>query len=253
MNYRCVEHSATYKMPALVRLINKQESLKTLSATVFLVISFLPVLAYSDIYSCPTADGGTVFTNQPCSEDSGVTVYEETEEDLRRQLQNKLERERRAAEAETQRRLRQILDLLWAGDNNRAKDLAIQYGWGGKLGEIDAMFQNEVIERQNQKIAEQNARIAAQQQMMQQAQAQAASEAKARARTDPAARFNTMMGEGDPMMHHQPSHPSQGSNIGQCMGNCASEQGICISQCRGDGQCIGSCTAAQGRCVSRCN
>lgn len=43
------------------------------------------------------------------------------------------------------------------------------------------------------------------------------------------------------------------SNIGQCMGNCASEQGMCTGQCMGDGQCIASCAAAHGRCVSRCH
>ena len=42
-------------------------------------------------------------------------------------------------------------------------------------------------------------------------------------------------------------------DVGQCMGACASEQGICISQCQGNGQCIGQCAAAHGRCVSRCN
>ena len=30
-------------------------------------------------------------------------------------------------------------------------------------------------------------------------------------------------------------------DTGQCMGSCASEQGICIAQCQGDGQCIGRC------------
>lgn len=56
-----------------------------------------------------------------------------------------------------------------------------------------------------------------------------------------------------------PSPPSAspprppGRDIGQCMGGCASEQGICISQCRGDGQCIGNCAATHGRCVARCN
>jgi hypothetical protein len=43
------------------------------------------------------------------------------------------------------------------------------------------------------------------------------------------------------------------SDIGQCMGACASEQGICISQCQGNGQCISNCAAAHGRCVSRCH
>ena len=44
-----------------------------------------------------------------------------------------------------------------------------------------------------------------------------------------------------------------GAEIGMCMSDCASEQGICISQCNGDGQCIGRCASAHGRCVSRCN
>jgi len=43
------------------------------------------------------------------------------------------------------------------------------------------------------------------------------------------------------------------NGVGQCMADCASEQGICISQCQGDGQCIGNCAAAHGRCVARCN
>lgn len=42
-------------------------------------------------------------------------------------------------------------------------------------------------------------------------------------------------------------------DIGQCMGDCGSEQGICISQCGSNGQCIGNCAAAHGRCVARCN
>ena len=43
------------------------------------------------------------------------------------------------------------------------------------------------------------------------------------------------------------------SDIGQCMGDCASEQGICIGQCEGNGQCIGNCAAAHGRCVAKCH
>ena len=43
------------------------------------------------------------------------------------------------------------------------------------------------------------------------------------------------------------------SDLGQCMGECASEQGICIGQCQGDGLCIAHCAAAHGRCVARCN
>ena len=43
------------------------------------------------------------------------------------------------------------------------------------------------------------------------------------------------------------------SDIGQCMGACASEQGICLSYCRADGQCMGRCGATFGRCISRCN
>lgn len=42
-------------------------------------------------------------------------------------------------------------------------------------------------------------------------------------------------------------------NVGQCMGACASEQAICIGQCRGDGHCISNCAAAHGRCMARCN
>jgi len=40
--------------------------------------------------------------------------------------------------------------------------------------------------------------------------------------------------------------------IGQCMSDCASEQGICIGQCEGNGNCISNCNAAHGRCVARC-
>lgn len=43
------------------------------------------------------------------------------------------------------------------------------------------------------------------------------------------------------------------NNTGQCMGGCASEQGICIAHCRGDGLCISNCAAVHGRCVARCN
>lgn len=42
------------------------------------------------------------------------------------------------------------------------------------------------------------------------------------------------------------------NDIGQCMGNCASEQGMCMGQCQGDGQCISTCAATHGRCVARC-
>ena len=43
------------------------------------------------------------------------------------------------------------------------------------------------------------------------------------------------------------------ADLGICIGDCASEQGICISQCQGDGQCISNCAAAHGRCVARCH
>jgi len=43
------------------------------------------------------------------------------------------------------------------------------------------------------------------------------------------------------------------NDVGQCMGDCASEQGMCIASCQGDGQCIANCAAAHGRCVARCN
>lgn len=42
-------------------------------------------------------------------------------------------------------------------------------------------------------------------------------------------------------------------DVGQCMGDCASEQGICIGQCQSNGNCIGNCASAWGRCASRCN
>jgi len=42
-------------------------------------------------------------------------------------------------------------------------------------------------------------------------------------------------------------------DFGQCAGDCASEEGICISHCEGDGECINQCGAAHGRCMSRCN
>ena len=41
-------------------------------------------------------------------------------------------------------------------------------------------------------------------------------------------------------------------NIGQCMGDCAAEHGMCVGACQGDGQCIANCAASHGRCVSRC-
>lgn len=46
-----------------------------------------------------------------------------------------------------------------------------------------------------------------------------------------------------------------GSSIkdpGPCMGYCASEQGICISNCGNNDRCIGNCGATHGRCVSQC-
>lgn len=42
-------------------------------------------------------------------------------------------------------------------------------------------------------------------------------------------------------------------NVAECIGDCASDQGICIAECNGNGQCIGRCAAAYGRCVSRCH
>ncbi len=43
------------------------------------------------------------------------------------------------------------------------------------------------------------------------------------------------------------------ANLGMCIGDCASEQGICMGHCQGDGQCISNCAAAHGRCVARCH
>ena len=50
-----------------------------------------------------------------------------------------------------------------------------------------------------------------------------------------------------------PYQPPPLRNVGQCQGQCASEQGICIAQCSGDGQCIGRCAASHGRCVAACS
>lgn len=41
-------------------------------------------------------------------------------------------------------------------------------------------------------------------------------------------------------------------NIGQCMGNCASQQGICFANCQGNGICIANCASAHGRCSGFC-
>jgi len=40
---------------------------------------------------------------------------------------------------------------------------------------------------------------------------------------------------------------------GSCFADCASEQGICIAQCRGDVNCIAYCQQAHGRCIARCS
>lgn len=40
---------------------------------------------------------------------------------------------------------------------------------------------------------------------------------------------------------------------GPCLGDCGSEQGMCVAQCSGDGKCIGNCSAAWGRCQARCH
>jgi len=42
-------------------------------------------------------------------------------------------------------------------------------------------------------------------------------------------------------------------DVGQCIGDCGSEQGICIGACNGNGQCISRCAEAHGRCVARCH
>lgn len=41
--------------------------------------------------------------------------------------------------------------------------------------------------------------------------------------------------------------------IGQCVGDCSSEQGMCISYCNGNPSCIARCADAHGRCVARCH
>lgn len=40
---------------------------------------------------------------------------------------------------------------------------------------------------------------------------------------------------------------------GQCQGQCASQQGQCVAQCRGNGQCIASCSATHGQCQAMCS
>ena len=45
---------------------------------------------------------------------------------------------------------------------------------------------------------------------------------------------------------------SRNSRRGQCQGQCASEQGICMGACQGNGACVSNCAAAHGRCVGSC-
>lgn len=57
---------------------------------------------------------------------------------------------------------------------------------------------------------------------------------------------------------NRPASPGSGGggptpSIGMCMGDCASEQGICTASCQGDSACISKCAAAHGRCVARCS
>lgn len=54
-----------------------------------------------------------------------------------------------------------------------------------------------------------------------------------------------------PQISPQVSAPDK--DVGLCMGDCASEQGICIAQCETKGSCIANCASAWGRCASRCN
>ena len=49
------------------------------------------------------------------------------------------------------------------------------------------------------------------------------------------------------------SSSSYQNDPGPCIGDCGSEQGICISNCRGNGTCISNCSSAHGRCVARCS
>ena len=42
------------------------------------------------------------------------------------------------------------------------------------------------------------------------------------------------------------------ADIGQCISNCASQQGRCIARCQGDGQCISDCASDHGQCVANC-
>lgn len=48
------------------------------------------------------------------------------------------------------------------------------------------------------------------------------------------------------------NNSSSPKDPGPCMGDCGSEQGICISFCNDNGQCIARCAETHGRCVARC-
>lgn len=41
-------------------------------------------------------------------------------------------------------------------------------------------------------------------------------------------------------------------DIGQCMGSCGAEQGICIANCQGRANCVANCANSNGRCVASC-
>lgn len=49
------------------------------------------------------------------------------------------------------------------------------------------------------------------------------------------------------------NRPSQNKDPGPCLGDCGSEQGMCVAQCNNNSMCVGNCSAAWGRCQSRCH
>lgn len=60
------------------------------------------------------------------------------------------------------------------------------------------------------------------------------------------------LGDSQTNQEKSQSYRSSTLDTGQCLGDCASEQGICITQCKGDSLCINGCSSAYGRCMGRC-
>ena len=70
-----------------------------------------------------------------------------------------------------------------------------------------------------------------------------------RLQASPGAYYNDQPGRISRSSSGVGSGPTSDPN---CFGNCGSDQGVCIGQCRGNGQCISNCAQQHGRCVSRC-